>query len=143
MAWATAYAQSPPEAMFQSDTLIESNNGHTRLSWETPQGSELPKGLVYELQLDSSAAFPAARVLYRGPDAATFVSGLPNGHYYFRVRTLAQTDDRSGSWSDTLHLNVKHHSLTLAFSLLALGGVVVLLTAWMVVSGAYNLRMTS
>jgi len=97
------------------------------LEWE---GAEGP----YELQSANSRDFDPADVEYRGPDRASFISGLENGTYFYRVRA------KDGLWSDVLLLEVKHQSLQLAFTLFGLGAIVFFLTVWVVVSGARKVQ---
>jgi len=110
---------------FETDSHdLTAESGYIRLSWQAGAG------VPYELQQDTVPDFTNARWVYRGPDRASFVSGLPDGTYYFRVRS------GDGVWSPPLRLAVKHQSLVLAFSLFGIGATVFLLTAGMVVRGA-------
>ena len=104
-----------------------SHDGHIKLQWESSR-SDTPA--VFEVQQATDEDFRDATVIYQGPDLGTFISGLKNGTYYFRVRA----EDRD--WSNVLRLEVAHHSLTLTFVLLGLGGIVFLCTAGMVIYGA-------
>ena len=94
------------------------------LEWDSAQDS------LFELQQAASADFTHARLIYQGPDKASFVSGLEDGTYYFRVRAPGE------AWSDPLTVHVQHQSLKLAFTLFGLGGIVFLLTVFVVVNGA-------
>ncbi|MFS8615315.1 MAG: hypothetical protein FWJ85_00720 [Solitalea sp.] len=103
-----------------------STDGHVRLEWESP--GALP-GDLYQVQQAGDRSFGKPKIIYQGPDRATFVSGLENGTYYFRVRAPQQ------DWSNVLELTVAHHSLALTYTLLGLGGIVFLCTAGMVLHG--------
>lgn len=102
-----------------------SNDGHVKLEW----GVAGDAGTQYELQQAGDESFGEAKVIYQGPDRASFVSGLENGTYFFRVRAQGQ------DWSNVMKLEVAHHSLTFTFVLLGLGGIVFLCTAGMVLYG--------
>jgi hypothetical protein len=75
--------------------------------------------------------------MYHGPDRASFISGLNNGTYYYRVKS------EDSDWSKTLVVEVKHHSLRLAMILFAVGGVVFLLTVAVVVEGTFRTKKTT
>lgn len=102
-----------------------SQDGHIKLEWQPAAASS-----VFEVQQATDESFREARAIYRGPDRATFISGLKNGTYYFRVR--AEDSD----WSNVLKLEVTHHSLSLTYILMGLGSIVFLCTAGMVIYGA-------
>lgn len=103
-----------------------SQDGHLKLEWSP---AKTARGLQFEVQQADNPAFDETKVIYQGPDRATFVSGLENGTYFFRVRVKGQ------EWSDVLEMKVVHHSLSLTYILLGLGGMVFLCTAGMVLHG--------
>ena len=104
-----------------------SEDGHVKLVWvHRKEGTEV------EVQQAENENFEAAKTIYRGQDKATFISGLENGTYYYRIRHV------KGAWSDTVMLTVKHHSLSLAFILFLLGAVVFALTVFIVIKGALH-----
>ena len=70
----------------------------------------------YELEQATGPTHEDARILYRGSDAGTLISGLPNGEYRFRIR--AQGD---AAWSDAAVVVVEHHGLGRAFLFFLLG----------------------
>lgn len=104
-----------------------SQDGHVKITWDL--GGE---DTAVELQQAESKRFEGARLVYRGTDRATFISGLENGTYYYRIRRIG------GTWSSAATLKVKHHSLQLAFTLFSLGAVVFALTVFVVVKGTLN-----
>lgn len=101
-----------------------SHAGHIKLEWQPAAAARL-----FEVQQAADESFGEVKTIYNGPDRATFVSGLKNGTYYFRVRGQGQ------DWSNVQKLEVIHHSLTLTYVLLGLGGLVFLSTAGMVLYG--------
>lgn len=109
-------------------TVINVQDGHIRLEWNGEEDA------TFELQRAPTEDFTHPQTLYRGPDKASFISGLENGTYYFRIREL------NADWSDTLTLIVAHQSLKLAFTLFGIGGVVFILTVVVVVHGAMQTR---
>lgn len=90
----------------------------------------------YQLEQASDPDFKESKLIYEGPDRASFVSGLPNGVYYFRVRAVE--GDKFSQWSPMVSVKVKHHSLAMAFGLASVGIVVFLLTVAVVVKGIYD-----
>lgn len=105
--------------------------GYFRLSWSVP---ELQVPVDFELQKSATADFSNHSVIYTGPDRATTFSGLGNGEYYFRIRSLIS--DQSSSWSAVTKVQVQHHSLTRAWIFFALGAVVFMATLMLVMRGA-------
>lgn len=101
-----------------------SDTGEYRLSWTVDADAEVV------LEEATSEDFSGARVLYEGIDAATVVSGRLDGTYHYRLRL--KTD---GNWSAPVAVEVVHHSAAEAFGFLALGGLVFLATAVLIISG--------
>lgn len=104
-----------------------SEDGHVKVEWDLQRA-----GANVEVQQALDKSFKGAKVVYRGPDKATFISGLQDGTYYYRIRRV------DGVWSDPVMLTVKHHSLRLAFTLFSLGAVVFALTVLVVIKGALH-----
>lgn len=129
-----SFAQTTPRFnMPESSTSLE---GHVRLVWDMKNraGDE-----IYLVEKSQTVDFDSSEVIYSGIDQATFVSGLPNGEYYFRVKKFTDsTKIDDASWSRPVKVTVRHHSLTLAFTLAAIGFVVFAATAVVVVKGAYG-----
>ena len=98
-------------------------DGHIRLEWQSETGN------TFELQQSFTRDFSHPKVIYLGPDRASFISGLQNGSYYYRVRAS------DGEWSEVVIVDVQHQSLKLAFALFGIGGVVFLVTVYVVVHG--------
>lgn len=122
---ATLMAAGQDSPAFNGSDSLTTNDGHVRLNWvaTTPDA-------VYEVQQSMNSNFENPLTIYEGADLATFVSGLTDGVYYYRLRA------DKGSWSDTLTLTVKHYSLQLAFALAGLGAVVFLSTVVVILKGA-------
>lgn len=117
-----ANAQQSPDLTTQTGNI--SNDGHIKLSWSLMESVD-----GYEIQQSTDPDFERSKIIYNGPDLATFISGLKNGTYYYRVRA------KGSDWSNVITIHVRHHSLQLAFMLFALGGIVFLLTVFVVVKG--------
>ena len=119
-----------------------SSEGHVRLAWSPSEvGSETTSSngdLVFQLEQSRSEQFESADVRYEGTDTGAFVSGLEAGNYWFRVRSAnrgasAPSGDANsispgdyGQWSQSVHVEIDPHSLTLAWSLFATGGLLVI-----------------
>lgn len=109
----------------KSDTVI-ATAGFFRLNWQT-------NAKVVELQESADPDYQNAESLYRGQDRATVISGKPNGHWYYRIRTIEP--DNPGPWSDTVEVEVAHHGLIRAFTFLGLGLIVFIATIMLIVRG--------
>lgn len=108
-------------------------SGSLKLSW-TIKDSVLQSDLIlFELQQSRDADFDSMLVRYQGTDLATYLSGLAEGSYHYRVRTII--DSNTSDWSEPILVVVKHHSLQLAFLLFGIGAVVFLSTVFVVVRG--------
>ena len=125
------YALAAPQ--LASDTQL-STAGYFQLSWSAP--SSTPEVLhapsdQFVLQQAESPDFTNAKTLYRGPDRASVISGLGDRTYYYRVR-LADAPE----WSETLAVEVKHHSLARALGFFILGAIMFLVTTFVLLKGA-------
>lgn len=119
-----------PEFSMPNENFTDS--GYMSIKWE---GTGDYVG-AYQLEQGTDPNFQEAKIIYEGPDRASFVSGLPDGKYYFRVRAIE--GNKISRWSPVVVLVVKHHSLAMAFGLATVGIVVFLLTVAVVVKGIYN-----
>lgn len=112
-----------------ADTQL-SDTGHFRLSWPAPG-----PGAVVTVQESTASDFLGTRTIYHGSEAATVISGRLDGNYYYRIRA------GQGPWSEPVSVTVRHHSLTQAFSFLALGALVFVATAALIISGHRRHRL--
>jgi hypothetical protein len=106
-----------------------STDGVARLSWELPQTTRVT------LQSSATPDFRQPRTLYVGHDSATTLTGLADGNYYYRIG-IATEPPAGMQWSDVVHLEVSHHSMTRAWSFFALGVLVFAGVLVVVVTGA-------
>lgn len=121
------------------------DSGYFLISWEAPQEwSEKFRNLeFFELQSSSEADFSQAQISYRGRDQATFLSGLPNGDYYFRVRAKYSETLLPSVWSEVWAVRVQHHSLKTAILLFSLGAGMFLLLLGVLLHGMGRHREVS
>lgn len=133
----SVWASNLPIPIFINNPIEQTESGHVKLSWKVPTSSSSATPWVFELQKSNDPNFSSSIQLYRGPDLATFLSGLPNGNYYYRVRTSI-TGVAHSDWSSTILVKVKHHSLSLALWLFGIGATVFLITVGIVVQGALS-----
>lgn len=111
---------SPLELGLEGD----SSAGHLRLTW-----SGGGPGAEYELQQSEDEGFSSVEVRYRGEQTASVLSGLPNGEFYFRVRTVeGEGGGTPGPWSSAVSFVVTHYSLQFAVTLLVIGALIFLST---------------
>ena len=72
-------------------------------------------------------------LVYKGPDTATFVSGLAEGQYYFRVREHGQQET-----SSALVVQVQFVSLKLVMGLLSAGMLCLMLLLYFLLRGHFS-----
>lgn len=125
-----AFSSDVETPEFDVPSEVSTNSGYKKIDWGD---NTEDMDLTYQLQQSESKDFKNAKTLYKGKDRATFVSGLPNGNYYYRVRAFK--GQQKSDWSNTVVLRVKHYSLKLAFLLAAIGIVVFLLTVYIIIHG--------
>ncbi len=120
------------EVDFVGDLTQETTTGYSLLKWKLHENAtEMQKQFV--LQQSNSPQFNNAKTIYKGPDMASFVSGLPNGDYFYRVGI--NKDGGVTNWSKGLHLEVKHHSRNLAMLLFFLGTIIFISTVAVIIVG--------
>lgn len=127
-------AMSAEAPSLHTDSSIASA-GYFRLTWDWKD----TENRRFELQESRSPAFVQPQTLYQGPDRASLLSGRPDGAYYYRVR-LHPEDGQPGPWSDTVEIDVEHHSLGRAFTFFGVGAGVFLATLGLVVGGNLKSR---
>jgi hypothetical protein len=124
-----ALVAQPEDLNLHTERGNLSNDGRIKLIW-----GSAGEDALYELQSATDETFETPKLMYKGPDRASFVSGLKNGTYYYRVKS------ENSSWSKTLVVEVEHHSIQLAMILFAVGGIVFLLTVAVVVEGTFRAK---
>jgi hypothetical protein len=110
-----------------SDTQV-ATAGYFRLSWHTEHSPNL-----FRLLEADNPRFNHSKVIYEGPDLARVLSGKSNGSYYYRVAELQ--GHTPISVSNTVKVDVAHHSLTKAFLFFAIGAAVFLATLLLILRG--------
>lgn len=125
-AWSNSL--SAPTPIMSLDNF--SDSGYIKIQWD--DSNDIPAA-TFTLEQSETSDFEESKVIYEGPDRASFISGLPNGHYYYRIKTQAK--GKTSDWSSTITVQVKHHSLTMALSLASVGLLVFVLTVAVVISG--------
>lgn len=103
-----------------------SATGYFQLAWEPKS----PADAEWILEEARSKEFVEPIIIYEGPDRGSAVTGREDGIYHFRVR-----DAENKYVSEILTVEVEHHPLGRAFFFLALGFVVFLSTAILIVAG--------
>ena len=119
---------SPKESSHLAD------EGNVLLEWKLPEGS--PASVPFQFQLEQSLQpdFTESTLRYEGADQATFVTGLAEGNYYYRVRAVSGSEG-SGSWSKVVEVNVEFVSTTLVVTLFSIGMVVFVMTVVSILKG--------
>lgn len=144
LARAQEAAESPspfPAPIMENDSVNYAQSGSIKLTWRSAGEDVAASDFDFVLQEATNPTFADAEIYYRGPDMATYISGLPDGTYYYRVR-LQDDTGRISDWSQPIVVEVRHQSLSLAWFLFAVGGLVFGLTVAVVVSGTRKNRVT-
>lgn len=129
-------ASELPEVQFEEGPRVITDEPHTTLSWSPP---EPDPGLQFELQQAPDADFTEPYTRYQGQDQASFISGLAEGEFFFRVRAVSETGEQ-GPWSETLVVEVEYVSMAYALLLFSIGAVVTIATILLVVTGDRKVR---
>ncbi len=124
-----------PPPQFDNPTSNQTQSGQIKLEWNLSGEIQNEDSLQFELQEAQSKEFANPKTLYTGPNYASYLSGLPNGIYYYRVRIVNDAGNAASPWSEVVSATVEHYSKGLTYSLLSVGGVVFLLTIGVVVHG--------
>ena len=116
--------------MLTTDTEL-ATAGYYQLSWQPGLDGASHKALRFELQQSPTADFQGVKIIYRGPDRASVVSGQPDGDYYYRIR--AMSDQTITPWSHPIIVKVQHHPLGRALGFFATGAAVFFITLFFIV----------
>lgn len=127
--WAMSVVQAQ-EVEFVGESLQVAPSGYIQLDWSG-------EAEFFWLEQAEDSLFEETKVIYRGPDKASFVSGLLDGQYYYRVKA------NEGEWSNVLQVQVQHQSLNLALTLSGLGLLVFALTSVVIIKGSRSTPSTS
>jgi len=122
--------------------LVESSNGVISLTWRSSGEAEGKEGedgdrSTYVVQQARSEDFADAEVRYRGGQSATYLTGLAEGSYYYRVKV------EGGDWSEPLRVEVEFIERGRLFLLLGIGFTVVAVTVAGIVTGSLRSRSES
>lgn len=106
--------------------------GHVVISWALPGEADGGTPPDFVLEQASTPEFSDAVVRYEGRDLASFLSGLPEGRFHFRVRAV--DGGNAGPWSVPLVLDVDYPKSGMVLVLMTVGTVclAVLITAILV-----------
>jgi hypothetical protein len=117
------------EIQLSSSTSV-ATAGNFTITWEA-------QGIAGDFQLEQSlnADFSDARIIYRGPDTASVISGLHNGKYHYRVAAVDGDSNEVSSRSKPLTVTVAHHSLTRAVTFFIVGFFVFIATLVVILRG--------
>jgi len=118
----------------RSEVPLPNTTGHLDLVWSVfPESA--PEPATYELQGSRDRDFSAPIDYYSGVDQRSFLSGLAEGPYFFRVRSV--TDSAGpGEWSEVLAIEVDYVDQWKVFVLMGLGFVCLTATVLIIVRGS-------
>ncbi len=128
---------------FDTGLALTSDSGYIRLAWSHPDYKSIPEHIQFELQQSETKEFSDPLLKYKGPDTASYISGLPNGTYYYRIRTSNTETGNTSAWSETITLKVQHHSIQLAITLMVVGALVFIATVSVIIHGTMTMKANS
>lgn len=134
----TSYGDKLPEVGFDSPEGVkaEAPEGHLKFAWATD--TDLPGGASYVFERSRKLEFTEPVELYRGADKGTYVSGLAEGMYYFRV--YLEKDGISGPSSPVLSLKVQYVDRGKVATLMIVGFAVFVATVAAILVGHFRTR---
>lgn len=124
-----------PVPRFTVPSTLTIPSGSFTLKWTSPEN---PISTRFELQQGTQRNFSSPRVIYAGPDRGTYISGLPNGDFFYRVRAVNVQEPEKSQWSPPVHRAVQHPPLTFALSVTGVGAIVLISTISMIAVGAWK-----
>ncbi len=124
----------PANPRFVNPKHTFTNSGYLKLEWELPEKGQQAHDLTFEPRQADNKNFTQAATRYKDIDYATYISGLPDNTYYFRIRAI-DDNQKEGNWSEAITVEVEHHSLKLALGLFSLGFLVFVATVGVVYWG--------
>lgn len=137
---AAAVIMAPPTASQAPDlepTTVGSTEGHVRLAWEAARKNDDE----FELQIAASEEFEAPETVYRGPDRASFRSGLSPGTHWFRLRARSAPDGEWSIWSAPVAVTVEPYGLKTAWAFFGIGAFLVsAIVGFLMIVGGRELR---
>lgn len=134
----SAHAKEEPQdpvPRFTVPSTLTIPSGSFTLKWTSPED---PVSTRFELQEGTQRNFSSPRIIYAGPDRGTYISGLPNGDFFYRVRLVNVQEPEKSQWSSPVHRAVQHPSLTFALSVMGVGAIVLISTISIIAVGAKN-----
>lgn len=105
-----------------SDTSV-ATAGYYQLIW-------YGKSEVFQLQESTTSDFKLFKVIYKGKDLARTISGKSDGDYFYRL-----VDEQSSQISNTVKVEVSHHSLEHAILFFIAGAIVFISILFLILKG--------
>ncbi len=101
---------SEPAIKFRENSL-ESKTGYFQINWD----GELKENCLFEL----SQSKELKKIIYRGKENASFISGKRDGNYQYKIATICP--EGTSISPEALSVTVKHYDAQLASTLFAVG----------------------
>lgn len=123
------------DVKFETTSPLTTDQGHALIEWTASSRGE--SQMEFELEKSLTPDFSQTRQIYLGPDTATFLSGLPNGDSWYRVRPVLNSTP-AGPWSSPLQVSVAYPSWNLVGPLFGSGILVLLILLATVLTGHFK-----
>jgi hypothetical protein len=111
---------------------VSADEGHATLSWTVADRDD--EDWRFEVQQSFDEGFDNAEIRNPGGDRSMFVSGLPDGTNYFRIRAVG-AHGATGNWSEPLLVVVDYPGRGLVLTLFGMGCLVFVATVVAVLAG--------
>ncbi len=103
-----------------------SSDGTFEMTWRPPTPNEGVDGYEFEVHLDTTGTGNDFARWYQGAATQSFVSGMSDGTVLARVRGRSHGQAWS-AWSAPVRIEIAHHSMTKALTLMFIGFAVFLI----------------
>ncbi len=144
----------PQKQIFFHDTAKKVSAGYAQLKWKLSESAfqnhkqnkktTNSQPIQYILQQSSLPDFSHNKTIYRGPDRASFVSGLSEGTHFFRVRAYHPDSSKNKtSWSNSHSIEVSYHSWALTWTLFFMGAFLFIVLVVLLIIGSRKNDLTT
>ena len=123
--------------MDPAQPVVESNEGKLQLAWGMIDAGALPDGWRYRLSQGQGEEPTIWEKRYEGRDQGSFISGLREGVYQFKIEVLDSSGNPIPEMAGSeVTLVVKYPPRWLVFLLLSVGAIVFICLVTAIIGGA-------
>lgn len=126
-----------------SQQTVSSKEGTVTLSWQWLDESVDRTGWLVELEQSTDKDFKSSQLRYRGTDSATFISGLPAGEFFYRLRAVNPAGQATAWTPQPKTVEVQYVSKNLVLVLMIIGAIVFVATSLTIGLGHWRSAQSS